>query len=70
MDLLAQASREVEVLTGRSFHPRRRTTSTFEPNGLPFVDVPDAHVGSLQAVAGVWEVPDPVNSEMATVLQL
>jgi hypothetical protein len=37
---------------------------------LPFVDVPDAHVGSLEAVFGVWEVPDPVNSEMATVLQL
>lgn len=70
MDLLAQAGRELETLSGRSFRPLRRTTSTFEPNGLPFVDVPDVQVGSLEAAVGVWEVPDPVNSEMATVLQL
>jgi hypothetical protein len=70
MDLLAQASRELEVLSGRSFRPPRQTTSTFEPNGLPFVDVPDAHVGSLEAVVGVWDIPNPVNSETATVLQL
>jgi len=70
MDLLAQAGRELDVLFGRGFHPLRRTTSTFEPNGLPFVDVPDAHVGSLEAAVGVWEVPDPVNREMATVLQV
>ena len=48
----------------------RRTTSVFEPNGLPFVDVPDMHVGSMGPVAGVWEVPDPVNRRMATVLQV
>jgi hypothetical protein len=69
-DLLAQVGRELDVLSGRSFHPLRRTTSTFEPNGLPFVDVPDAHVGSLEAAVGVWEVPDPVNRKMATVLQV
>jgi len=55
-DLLAQAGRELEVLSGRSFRPLRRTTSTFEPNGLPFVDVPDAHVGFLEAVERVWEL--------------
>src|SRR5918995_884434 len=70
MDLLAEAGRELEVLSGRSFRPLRRATSTFEPNGLPFVDVPDVHVGSLEAAVGVWEVPDPVNNEMAPVLQL
>jgi hypothetical protein len=69
-DLLAQVGRELDVLSGRSFPPLRRTTSTFEPNGLPFVDLPDAHVGSLEAAVGVWEVPDPVNREMATVLQI
>ncbi len=69
-DLLAQAGREIEVLSGRSYHPVRRTTSVFEPNGLPFVDIPDMHVGSMRPVAGVWEVPDPVNLRMATVLQV
>ncbi len=70
MDLLTQAGHEIEVLSGRSFPPVRRTTSVFEPNGLPFVDVPDLHVGSMGAVAGVWEVPDPVNREIAAVLQV
>ena len=69
-DMLAQAGRELEILSGRSLHLLRRTTSVFEPNGLPFVDLPDARVGSLEGAVGVWEVPDPVNREMATVLQI
>jgi hypothetical protein len=69
MDLLAQTGRELEVLSGRSFHSPRRTTSVFEPNGLPFVDVPDMQVGSMEPVAGVSEVPDPVDCQMAVVLQ-
>ncbi len=69
-DLLAQAGREIEVLSGRSFHPLRLTTSVFEPNGLPFVDVPDLQVGSTEPVVGAWEVPDSVNRQLATVLQV
>jgi hypothetical protein len=69
-DLLAQVGRELDVLSGRTYHPPRRTTSVFEPNGLPFVDVPDLRVGSMGSVAGVWEVPDPVNRQIATVLQV
>src|SRR6266571_1993839 len=70
IDVLSRVGRELEILSGRSFHPLRRTTSIFEPNGLPFVDIPDMHVGSMRPVAGVWEVPDPVNLRMATVLQV
>jgi hypothetical protein len=70
VDLLAQAGREIDVLSGRSFPPVRRTTSVFVPNGLPFVDVPDIHVGSMAPVPGAWEVPDPVNRQIATVLQV
>ncbi|WP_137993410.1 hypothetical protein [Streptomyces vilmorinianum] len=69
-DMLAQAGREIEVLTGRSFQPLRQSTSVIEPNGLPFVDIPDMQVGSMEPGAGAWEVPDPVNSEIATVLQV
>jgi hypothetical protein len=57
IDVLAQAGREIEVLSGRSFRPARRTTSIFEPNGLPFVDIPDLWVGSMEPMAGAWEVP-------------
>ena len=70
IDVLARAGREMDVLAGRSFRPERRTTSIFEPNGLPFVDVPDLRVGSMEPMARAWEVPDPVNRQMATVLQV
>ena len=69
-DMLARVGRELEVLSGRSFHPLRRTTSIFEPNGLPFVDIPDMQVGSMDPVAGAWAIPDPVNRQMAAVLQV
>lgn len=70
MDVLAKVGRELEVLSGRSFHPARRATSVFEPNGLPLVDLPDLQVGSMEPVEGVWAVPDPVNRQLATVLQV
>ncbi|MEU7133959.1 hypothetical protein [Streptomyces sp. NPDC046261] len=69
-DKLAQVGREIDVLSGRSFQPARQTTSVIEPNGLPFVDIPDLQVGSMEPVAGAWEVPDPVNSQIAAVLQV
>lgn len=70
MDLLVRASRELDVLSGRSFHAPRRTTSVFEPNGLPFVDVPDMQIGSMEPGPAVWQVPDPVEPQTATVLQV
>ena len=69
MDLAAQAGRELEVLSGRSFRPLRRMTSVFETNGLPFADIPDMQVGSMDSMAGVREIPDPVNPQIAAVLQ-
>jgi hypothetical protein len=69
MDLAAQAGREMEVLSGRSFRPLRRMTSVFETNGLPFADIPDMQVGSMKPMAGARESPDPVNPQMAAVLQ-
>jgi hypothetical protein len=69
-DVLAKVGRRIDVLSGRTFSPPRRMTSVFEPNGLPFVDVPDLQVGSMESVAGAWAVPDPVNPQLAAVLQV
>ncbi|MEV4568514.1 hypothetical protein AB0K12_32495 [Nonomuraea sp. NPDC049419] len=69
-EVLIQAGREIDILSGRSFQPPRRATAVFEPNGLPFVDVPDLRVGSMEPVAGVWEIPDPADPQRATVLQV
>jgi hypothetical protein len=70
VDVLARVGRELEVLSGRSFHALRRATLVIEPSGLPFVDVPDLQVGSMEPVVGAWAVPDPVNHQLATVLQV
>ena len=70
VEVLAATGREIELLSGRAFHPVRRATSVFEPNGLPLVDVPDVLVGTVESVRGVWEIPDPVDPMHATVLQL
>jgi hypothetical protein len=56
MDRLVQVGRELEVLSGRSFHPLRRATSVIESSGLPFVDIPDLQVGSMEPVEGAWAV--------------
>lgn len=69
-EIAVAAGREIEVLSGRAFHGVRRATSSFEPNGLPLLDVPDLNVGSVESEAGVWEIPDPVDPAHATVLQL
>jgi hypothetical protein len=71
MDTLDRVGRELEILSGRSFHPLRQMTSIFEPNGLPFVDIPDMQVGSMNpTAAGPWPIPDPVNPQLAAVLQV
>jgi hypothetical protein len=69
-DLAVRVGREMDLLAGRSFHPLRQVTSTFEPNGLPFVDFPDAQVGSIENTSTAWEVPDPVDPQIAAVLQV
>lgn len=71
VETLDRVGRELEILSGRSFHPPRQMTSIFEPNGLPFADIPDMQVGSVDPVAaGPWAIPDPVNPQLAVVLQV
>jgi len=70
IETLAEVGGEIELLAGRSFQPARRKTSVFEPNGLPFVDLPDLLIGATEPIPGVWAIPDPVNPQMATVLQV
>lgn len=69
-EIAVAAGREIEVLSGRAFHGVRHATLSFEPNGLPLLDVPDLNAGSVESKAGVWEIPDPVHPAVATVLQL
>ena len=68
--MFVQTGREIEVLSGRSFRELRRWTVNIESGGLPFVDIPDLQVGSMEAVETVHEIPDPVNPQIATVMQV
>jgi hypothetical protein len=68
--LLLEAGHEIETLAGRSYHPVRRATAVVQTNGLPFIDVPDMHIGSLESTDAVWSIPDPVNPQMAAVMQV
>ena len=69
-ELLAKVGSEIDVLAGRSFQPLHRATAIIDSGGLPLVDVPDLQVGSMETTAGARAVPDPVNPQMATTLQV
>ena len=70
MELLAEVGREIDTLAGRSFRPLHRATASIDPSGLPLVDVPDLQVGSIETTTGPWEIPDRVNPQIATTLQV
>ena len=70
VELLAEAGSEIDTLAGRSFHPLHRATAIIDSGGLPLVDVPDLQVGSMETTEGPWAVPDPVNPQIATTLQV
>jgi len=69
-DLLSRAGHEIDVLAGRTFNPVQQKRSIFEPNGLPFADVPDLLIGATAPMEGPWAIPDPVDPTHAAVLQL
>ncbi|WP_117214944.1 hypothetical protein [Allorhizocola rhizosphaerae] len=69
--VLLQASQQIETLSGRNYDPVQQLTSVFATNGLPFVETPNMHLGSLESSEKmVWQVRDPVNPVFAAVLQV
>jgi hypothetical protein len=68
--LLFETGREIDILAGRSFNSIERRAISIETAGFPFADIPDLQRGSLEGADDIYEIPDPVNGEMATVLQL
>lgn len=68
---LEEAAREIEILAGRQFGVTSRRSIRFLPQPFPFVEIPDLQVGSMDLNEGAaWTVPDPVNTQMSTVLQI
>jgi len=69
-EMLRQTTGEIEILAGRSFRRTERATLTIDSNGLPFADVPDLQRGTIQGAEGAFEIRDPVDDQMTTVLQV
>lgn len=68
--MLEVVGREVDLLAGRTFGRNERTTVTIAAQPLPFAEIPDLDPDSMEADGEAWAVADPVNRQMATVLQL
>jgi hypothetical protein len=70
-EVLKATGQEIEILAGRSFGGGlRRASVVIDAGGLPLADVPDLQRGSLESNDAVYEVADPVNQQMTTVLQV
>ena len=65
-----RAGTEIETLTGQGFGPPTRNTVSIATCGLPFVELPGLLIGSEESPAGIWPVPNPVDRQRATVVQV
>jgi hypothetical protein len=68
--MLKETGQEIDILAGRSFGSGGRRTVDIDSGGLPLADLPDLQRGSMEANHAVYEVADPVNEQMTTVLQM
>jgi len=65
-----RAGTEIETLTGQSFGPAKRNTVSVGTFGLPFVELPGLLIGTVEGPAPMWPVPNPVDRQRATVVQV
>ena len=63
------AESEIELLAGRQFI-FHHATLRFDSGELPFVPVPDLQIDSMQATAECWPIPDPVQPQRSSILQV
>ena len=68
---LAQAAgTEIETLAGQSFGPATQNSVAVNTCGLPFVELPGLLIGSQECPSGMWPIPNPVDRQRATVVQV
>ena len=68
---LAQAAgTEIETLAGQSFGPAKQNSVSVNTCGLPFVELPGLLIGSQECPTGMWPIPNPVDRQRATVVQV
>ena len=67
---LRTAGDRIETLTGQSFGPAKQNTVSVTTFGLPFVELPGLMIGSLEGAGPAWPIPNPVDQQRATVVQV
>jgi hypothetical protein len=65
-----RAGTAIETLTGQSFGWLTRKTVSIGTFGLPFVELPGLLIGSAESPVDIWPIPNPVDRERATVVQV
>ena len=68
--LAHEAGTEIEALTGQSFGPVKQNSVSINTFGLPFVELPGLLIGSQQGPSGMWPVPNPVDWQRASIVQV
>jgi hypothetical protein len=68
--VLRAAGSEIETLAGQSFGQAKRSKVSILTFGLPFVELPGLLVGSEESSLNLWPIPNPVDRQRATVVQL
>jgi hypothetical protein len=68
---LRTAGDEIETLTGQSFGPVTRNSVSIATFGLPFVELHGLLIGGgVEGSGKVWPIPNPVDGQRATVVQV
>jgi len=67
---LRAAGTRIETLTGQSFGPAVRNSVSIATFGLPFVELPGLLIGSEESPSDLWPIPNPVERDLATVVQV
>ena len=60
----------METLAGQSFGQAKQNSVAVNTCGLPFVELPGLLIGSQQCPSGMWPIPNPVDRQRATVVQV
>ena len=69
--LLRAAQEQIEHLAGRRFGAGGPKALRIAANGLPFVEISDLQTDArFRSDEAVWPVPDPVNGEVARILEM
>jgi len=68
--ILRTVGAEMEMLAGQSFGEARRSSVSIATFGLPFVELPGLLIGSEESTDKIWAIPNPVDRQRATVVQV